>query len=244
MIQKSFLIALAFMVSLGFARDAQAQAKLELGLRTGVGFPFGKATDAADDELSKLIAGQVPLWLDFGARIAQRFYVGGYLAYGFGIPGETLLDECDAATGNVEMSCSAHDWRFGAQFHVHLGEPRQPHPWFGAGIGYEFVGWTITAEQGNQEASASVGAAGWEFFNLQAGVELPITEVVALSPFAAFTVAQYADLTLECTGPCGIPSQEHAIEDRALHHWMLLGLRATFLLEPKPPSSAATAQRE
>lgn len=64
------------------------------------------------------------------------------------------------------FACSTHDWRLGAQFQYHVGEPLRSDPWLGAGIGYELLGFGVSAAQGGQEATVSVGASGWEFLNL------------------------------------------------------------------------------
>lgn len=220
---------LVFAASLGFALDARAE--LELGLRTGYGLPFGKATGAATADLNEAIAGQVPLWLDLGARLNHRFYVGGYLAYGIGILGSTLADQCDLGESQgFDVSCSAHDWRFGAQFQYHIGDLAQPHGWLGAGVGYEIVGYSVSVTQGSQEVTVSASAGGWEFVNLQAGLDIPLTEKLALGPFATFTVAQYEDTSSECSGSCtGITDQDASIEDKSIHNWLLFGLRFTAL---------------
>lgn len=228
MIVQRLVAALVFVASLGFALDARAE--FELGLRTGYGIPFGKATGAARVDLNEGIAGQVPLWLDLGARLDHRYYVGAYLAYGIGILGEPQQDQCDQAQAQagVDVSCSAYDWRFGAQFQYHIGELQRPHPWVGAGIGYELVGLRVSASQGSQEATVTTGGGGWEFVNLQLGLDIPLTDVLALGPFATFTVAQYDNASLDCSGDCGgISSQDQDVEDKAVHNWLLFGLRAT-----------------
>jgi hypothetical protein len=44
-------------------------SRFELGLRTGYGIPIGRATRDAATQLNQLIAGQVPMVVDLGARI-------------------------------------------------------------------------------------------------------------------------------------------------------------------------------
>lgn len=219
--------SLVFVASLGFALDARAE--FELGFRTGYGVPFGKANGTAEVDMNEGIAGQVPLWLDLGARLEERYYVGAYLAYGIGILGDTQEAQCDQAEAQfsgVDVSCSTHDWRFGAQFQYHIGEVQRPHGWLGVGVGYEVVGWSITATQGTQEATLSIGSGGWEFVNLQAGLDIPLTDKLALGPFATFTVAQYEDVSSDCSGSCtGFQGPDGELEDKSIHNWLLFGVR-------------------
>lgn len=232
------------LMGLGFVSEARAQAweaspapaappgaRFELGLRTGYGVAMGKVADGENSDLNDVIAGQIPLWLDLGARINHHIYVGGYVAYGFGINGSVLDDQCDDPTApGVDVSCSTHDWRFGAQFQYHFGEPLQIDPWVGAGIGYELLGFGVTASQGGQEATVSFGASGWEFLNLQGGVDFPLSDAIALGPFAAFTVGQYDSTSSSCSGDCtGVTDEDEDINDKDLHHWLFLGVRSTFL---------------
>jgi hypothetical protein len=183
--------------------------------------------------LSEGIAGQVPLWLDVGARIQHHFYVGAYAAYGIGVVGSLIDRQCDQIRTNsqgADVSCSAHDWRFGAQFQYHIGQPLAIDPWIGAGVGYEILGWSVHAEQGSQELTLGAGAGGMEFFNLQAGVDFPVSDVVALGPFATFTLGQYDHTDTSCSGNgcTGFVEQDQDIDDKSLHNWLLFGVRSTF----------------
>ena len=95
------------------ASRADAETKLELGVRTGYALPFGDIYDPSAGELASrdVTIGQVPLWFDIGARmgvdagVSDNAAVGGaaftvgkylsprlYLSYGVGLftPGEVV----------------------------------------------------------------------------------------------------------------------------------------------------------
>ena len=81
----------------------------------------------------------------------------------------------------------------------------------------------------------SVAAHGFEFVNLQAGFDIPATETVGIGPFLMLTLAQYSNVSVSCSGTVcdqagftGDTQQE--IKGKALHEWVLFGVRGTFRL--------------
>ncbi|HVR18229.1 MAG TPA: hypothetical protein VMS65_00990 [Polyangiaceae bacterium] len=215
---------------------AQGETKFEIGFRTGFGLPLGKAAGDADDNMSSATAGQIPLWLDIGARIQEKVFVGGYFSYGFGFLGGDLADACDdadaaAAAQGASVSCSTSDMRLGAQGLYHFGPLNEGHAWLGGGIGYEWWKFGQSVEAGGQEQSITFTADGFEFLNVQVGGDFPVAKGFAVGPFLAFTLAQFGTVTASCSGDaCGNDtSNSESIDDKALHHWLFLGVRGTVL---------------
>jgi len=208
------------------AEPAHADTKLELGLRTGYGIPLGKAAGGdGSGKVSDLIAGQIPIWLDVGARFSDHYYLGLYYSYGFGINGSTFSDGCDAdknASG-ADVSCSTSDMRLGIQYAYHLKPPGELDPWLGIGVGYEW----LKASESAGGVSLSTTAHGWEFFNLQLGLDVPVAEKFAVGPFVTFGLAQYSSVSLSSSGG---GSASGDVTDKALHEWLFLGVRGTFVL--------------
>jgi outer membrane protein W len=211
------------------AEPARADTKWELGFRTGYGIALGKVDDETDGELNKTIKGQVPLWFDLGARFSDHHYLGLYFSYGFGIKGDFVKSLCattEAQVPGVDVSCSTHDMRLGIQYLYHLKPPGELDPYFGVGVGFEWMAMDVTASAGGVSSSATVTAHGLEFVNLQLGLDVPVAGKFALGPFAAFALGQYSGASLG--NDSGSTSGDFA--SKALHEWIFLGLRGTFVL--------------
>jgi outer membrane protein W len=211
------------------AAPAHADTKLELGFRTGYGIALGKVDDETDGELNKTIKGQVPLWFDVGARFSDHFYLGAYFTYGFGIKGDLVKSTCSSAESQqpgVDVSCSTHDMRLGIQYLYHVKPPGELDPYFGVGIGYEWMAMDVTASAGGVSASSTLTAHGFEFVNVQLGLDVPVAEKFAIGPFAAFALGQYSSLSLSTDAG----SASGDVSNKALHEWLFLGVRGTFVM--------------
>jgi hypothetical protein len=210
---------------------AQAKTGFEFGGRLGYGIPLGKVADGDNSDLNEAILGQVPIWFDAGARISPAFFFGGYFGLGVGIAGDTMKDLCDGAEAvGADCSVTALDLRLGLQAHYHFMPSESTDPWVGAGIGYEIAGWGYELESGNREADVTITASGFEFFNLQGGVDFQLSEKAALGPFIGFSLGQFSDVSSDCSGDCGDSDGSSAdIDDKALHQWIFLGARVTIL---------------
>ena len=220
--------------------SAETQAaKVDLGLRTGYGIPIGKLFDregnVTGDPVNDSAAGQVPIWFDLGARIGE-IYVGGYFAYGIVVFSSEFADDCERigefAQGlGGSARCSFHGLRFGANAHYHFGAPgAEFDPWLGGGFGYEWLSQGIFVEAEGQEADISATYHGFEFVNVQAGVDLPLSDSAGFGPFIAATLASYQTASGSCSGDgcTDMVSDSEDIDDTALHTWLFLGVRGTF----------------
>ena len=195
---------------------------LEIGLRAGYGLPLGKLADDGGD-LNELVSGQIPLLLEVGYRVIPSLSLGIYGQYGFGFVGDELGDGCDAST---QVSCSATDIRLGIQGLFHAAPKKQLDPWFGLGFGYEWL--TLSVEGGGVETS--ITPSGFEFVSFQAGLDIQLGERFVLGPFLSFSLAQYADLSTDCSGAgisgaCDAGLLSGEIRNKTLHEWLMFGLR-------------------
>ena len=217
---------------------SQAHAEtqgFELGGRLGYGIPMGKVSDmgTGNNDLSSVISGMVPLQFDIGYRVIPNLMVGGYFMYGFGITGDDLQKLCDAGeTFGADVSCSAHDIRLGVQAHYHFLPDQTVDPWLGAGIGYEWLGFSVEQSALGQSSTASVTGHGWEFVNLQGGVDFGLAPGIGLGPFLSLSVGQYDTSSSSCDGDgcTSSDSRSNDIDKKALHEWLTLGVRGTFVL--------------
>jgi outer membrane protein W len=208
---KKFTVAcVAFAAVSAFAGTAAAEG-LELGARLGYGIPMGDAVK--DGKLSDGIKSQIPIWIDAGYRIDESLFAGLYMSYGIA----QLKEDCPDGA-----SCSATDIRVGLQGQYHLSPAESMDPWLGLGIGYEMA--KLKVEAGGAEASTTY--SGFEFLNLQGGLDFEAAEGVGVGPFLSFSLGQYSKAKVET--PAG--SVDGDIEDKAMHQWLTLGVRGTFQL--------------
>jgi outer membrane protein W len=213
------------LLTLSFAalRAAPAYAEdtgFEAGLRLGYGIPLGSATDNGD--LSDAVGGQVPLILDIGYRVIPNLFIGLYAQYGFAWVGDNFDDLCDLSGA----SCSAHDIRLGVEGHFHFRPREKLDPWIGLGIGYEWL--SMSAEQNDVELSMTFH--GFEFVNLQAGLDIRVAENFYLGAFLTLTIAEFSEASVDGDAPA-FGAQFGAngdIDDKGVHEWLLLGVRGAY----------------
>ena len=184
-----------------FAQDG----KLKLGLRLGYGLPSGKLSSDGG-KMSDAFSGQVPIWLDAGYMVTPNVLVGLYGQYGF-----VSVKNCDSGA-----SCSAHDLRIGVQGQYHFTPDQSIDPWLGLGVGYESLGFSESAGGLSVDGSAK----GWEFLNLQGGVDFQVIPALTVGPFLSFSLDQFSSTTLAGTSA--------DISSKALHEWIVFGAKGTF----------------
>jgi hypothetical protein len=200
---KKFTVAcIAFAAVTAVAGSAAAEG-LELGARLGYGIPMGDA--AKDSKLSDGVKSMIPIWIDAGYRIDENLFAGVYFQYGL----VQLKEDCPEG-----IDCSANNMRFGIQGQYHIMPAESFDPWLGLGIGYEMA----SAKFGDLETSTS----GFEFLNVQAGGDFAVAEGVGIGPFLSFSLGQYSKAKVGDTSG--------DIEEKAMHQWLVLGVRGTFQL--------------
>lgn len=208
------LVTACSLCLVGFSGAAAAQdSGVEIGGRLGYGIPLGQIADDEDADLDEFASGVVPFWLDLGGRVSPELMVGGFLQLGVGFPGD-LFPGCDQSS----VDCSITHIRVGAQLHYHLMPFQAVDPWLGAGLGYEW----LTLSASNDVQDTSITAHGFEFANLQAGVDFKVGANGGIGPFASLSLGQYDRLRIDGDG--------EDIDEKALHQWLVLGVRGTWVL--------------
>jgi hypothetical protein len=187
---------------------------IEFGVRVGYGIPLGTAGDNAS--FSDVIKGMVPFWADIGYRFDPNWYVGGFFQFGLGfLPSNTQL----CGTGGV--SCSLNDLRFGLNAHYHFLPAETLDPWVGVGAGYEILNLSASATG----VSASASTRGFEFGNVQLGLDFKISPAFAVGPFATFTIAQFSNNSASINGQ-DVASPGYT--NKGIHEWLVFGVRGVF----------------
>lgn len=203
--------------------EEQLPAHFEAGLRAGLGLPIGNAVGPrtgapTGTSLSDLVAWAVPLQLDAGARVGPVF-VGLYLSYAFGKPGSAF----DSASTR-----SANDVRVGFEALWHFAPEGKVDPWVGLGVGYEWLNLSVSGPSGG---AVNASFRGFEWVNVQVGVDFRLGRYFRLGPFLQARVGQYDSGSIgivnvqgaEASGSGDLPS-------KAAHAWIDLGVRLGFLL--------------
>jgi outer membrane protein W len=221
---------LAFALVSGFATTAlganEVPGKIVLGLRLGYSIPIGsvdKTADGAAEKMSNTTSGHVPIWLDLGYMVTTNVMVGLYGQYGIGFVGGDRKTECDQGS-SAGVSCSVSNIRFGVQGQYHVSPTEGTDPWFGLGIGYEMAKFHLSGPGGD----LSITAKGFEFVNLQGGLDIKPMPMLGVGPFVSFSIGQFDSISTSGS----LSSYVHGgdITNKAIHEWLTLGVRGVFNL--------------
>jgi hypothetical protein len=213
------LACLELVARSGRARADGRPVAIELGARAGFAVPFGDVEGHQGDTLDQTIRYAAPLWVDLGVRPIPLLFLGLYATFAPGWVGDALAAACSP----YNNACSTDDARFGLQGHVHILPQSTWDPWVGAGVGYEWL--RINDAQG------SLTTNGWEFVNVQAGLDIRLAAGAHVGPFAAFSMAQYDEASSSQSGF----ALASPFPNKALHQWFVLGLRAAYDWTLPPP---------
>jgi hypothetical protein len=182
---------------------------------------MGDASGEGNDALGRRYAWQLPLALDLGARFLENWFAGAYFGIGFGSTGSdtrleaACIDDDDDAQNDI--SCNVLGLRAGLEASYSFSPGGRNNPWIGYGIGYETTSATYTDhERGYQER---VTSSGLTFAQITLGLD--VRRAVGVGPFVEVAIGQFNETTTEI----GDESYSSAIRDRALHAWIMLGLR-------------------
>jgi outer membrane protein W len=124
------------------------------------------------------------------------------------------------------VGCSSHDIRLGVNGHYHVLPDGRFDPWFGVGFGYEWL--SISASQGN--VNVSQGVSGWEFFNLQAGLDFHLLKgALGIGPFVTLTFDQYSSASSPSDTQGGTTGS--SVSNQSFHEWLFFGVRGDYDLK-------------
>lgn len=176
---------------------------MSVGARAAWAIPAG--TLLGTSSLASSFSGAVPLQLDVLYRFDRHFSAGAWFAYA-----PASAKNCPPGD-----SCSGTGTSFGLQIFYTLDAQGALRPWFGFGMGYEW----LKLEQTSAGVTSSTTLSGFQWANLQVGGDFSLTARFFLGPYAALSFATFSE-----SSPGGsIPST-----DRHLHDWITVGLKATY----------------
>jgi hypothetical protein len=193
-----------------------ARTGFQIALRTGYSVPFGHV--AGDRTMSDMFTGQVPLFVELGAKVHRNVFVGVYTALSFGGAGDAFDKVCSGGD-----KCVGVGFRIGVEAQYHFRPAEKVNPWAGYGLGLESA--AVGRSGGGNDQTTAVG--GIEFARFSGGVDFRLSRVVAIGPALDVSLGRYTATSTDINGvktDDTIPSNE-----RRTHGWMTLGVRLTFL---------------
>jgi hypothetical protein len=179
--------------------------KFELDVRVGLSLPLGTAASNplvlnTATNLVDYASFTIPIGLDVGVRISGVVFVGGYFQYG--LAGSPSQSYCTVS------GCSSTTVRVGGEVLIHPLGNAPVDPWFGVGSGFEWLSVSDTP---------GVTLSGFEFFNLQLGIDFALGSVVRLGPYASFSMGEYTSTSTSVS------------PGSTTHEWLTFGVRFVLL---------------
>lgn len=210
----------------------------EFGARLAFGLPFGGLSGGNGNDLNHTVSNMfLPLWLDAGFRLASHWYVGSYFSYGL----TSLSNQFGSGICSQQgYGCSSSDIRLGIDAIYHVLPDGRFDPWFGLGFGYEWLSDGVSADSSHLltfgggtaqgPANLSFGVSGWEFVNLQAGLDFRLLQnALGVGPFLSFAISQYTSQSIASDFHGGTTGS--SITNQALHEWFMFGARGDYDLK-------------
>ncbi|MCE9669989.1 hypothetical protein LY474_19500 [Myxococcus stipitatus] len=123
----------------------------------------------------------------------------------------------------TDETCRGGVLRLGVGFSYHVPSENLWSPWVGAGLGFE----RLKTEFENHSGKTTVTDSGIELLNLQAGIDLALSDVVRVGPYFSAAAGMYLRSTLRRDGQDVLSGD---IEQKTVHFWFQPGVRVQFRL--------------
>jgi len=187
--------------------------------RIGFGFPGGDIIrpeffppPLISWSMGDHIDSKIPIWLEVGYRFTPIVWGSLYLELA---PVNLASTFCENGA-----DCDGSDVRFGLDVQFHMMPYQRVDPWFGVGIGAEYL--TIRELAGTDERFS-----GWEFPLLEGGLDFAVTPRFDLGPYASLSFGRYN--SYRASGGGSSTTTDIGGDDRT-HEWFQIGLKATIKL--------------
>lgn len=188
----------------------------ELGLRLGLSTGSGQLEESGP--LRERIAGMLPLWVDAGYRLYDRWFLGVYWQYGLGLSSSSSDAECE--------SCVHSAIKYGLQINYSFLTTPAARVWAGIGAGHQ------SFETVDEQTKRGVAFAGWEPVSLHVGSSWRPVEGVEIGPYFTWAYSTIGSKSNVCYEPDrGRCPPEEAVDfsDSSTILWSTFGIRAVFL---------------
>ena len=162
--------------------------------------------------MSSAWSGAMPIELAARYRFTPNVSLGVYFQWG---PAFVTSNAFDNISGNWGSTM-----RTGLELVYGFTPDSAMNPWVGLGTGWEWANYSGTG--------AAVTLNGWEYLNLQLGLDFNAAKAFAIGPYVGFFMGTYANIV--ATGASdgwggSVPSYA-----RAFHGWFQVGVKGTLNL--------------
>ena len=83
----------------------------------------------------------------------------------------------------------------------------------------------VTRRWTSPPRGGSFDLSGWEYVNVQLGVDFALSSAVKIGPWVSFSLTQYSNGGISSSG-AGVTTD---IANKTLHEWLMIGVRLVFL---------------
>jgi hypothetical protein len=202
-------------MALAFANPASAQVSLDLkaayAIPTGDIVTLGGATYFGPMKYTWSAA--IPIEVAGRYRFSPSFSAGVYFQYA---PATIAARFC-----TTTMTCSGYDMRVGVEAVYGFLPEKTWNPWVSVGTGWQWTHFAVATDT----QSADMTYSGWEYFNVQAGLDWNLSRMFAVGPYVGFFGGSYTSRSGNAAGSTESGSIDSAY--RAFHGWWQFGLKGT-----------------
>ncbi len=203
----------------GLALAGHAQAQVTLDLKIGYALPTGNM--GAGDSLSSVWGGAIPIGIDALYRFTPNLSAGVFFQWN---PAFAASGFCAREYGSAG-NCSGSDMRVGIEVAYAFLPAASFNPWVSLGTGWEWTNMSGDVAGGR----AGITFSGWEYFNLQAGVDFPLARIFAIGPYLGYSGGTYTSMTGTGTNS-GAGTLTIDPANRAFHGWFQFGVKGALNL--------------
>jgi hypothetical protein len=138
-----------------------------------------------------------------------------------------LATSCLQANPSYSITCDGHDIRAGIDAQVHVLPRGAVDPWFGVGIGHDWLTVGVSASGQGNSATLSQTLDGWNFAHFMFGLDFHMGKGGGLGPYLELTSGNFASTSASGTGSQSM-SQSIDGSSQSSHQWVTLGARGTY----------------
>jgi hypothetical protein len=195
-----------------------AEAQVSLDLKVGYAIPTGNAAasggvDVYHGAMNHMWSGAVPVEVAGRYRFSPNLSAGVYFQYD-----PALVATWSCTSG---LPCSGYDMRVGVEVAYAFLPDRFLNPWVSVGTGWEWTHLYVT----DNVLTNTITFSGWEYFNVQAGLDFNLSRMFAIGPYVGYFGGSYTSVSGDLSGSGvngSIPS-----EFRSFHGWIQFGAKGT-----------------
>jgi hypothetical protein len=212
---KRIIGAMALAAGISLAGPAEAQVSIDL--KVGYALPMGDVLMFGGSDfygpMKNIWSGAIPIEVAGRYHFSPSFSAGVYFQYA---PAMVASRLCTSG-----MTCSAYDMRAGVEAVYGFLPAGFLNPWVSLGTGWQWTHFSIATDT----QSAALTFSGWEYFNVQAGLDFNLSKTFAVGPYFGYFGGTYTSLSANLSGA----STSSAIDSefRAFHGWIQFGAKGT-----------------